>query len=108
MSDKQYRFLNHGNELIDKVQTKIGNQFSPTYNQSGVTFFGPKGRILKMVTNSRRLYFEFNVDVPRVEGLEVLTETEAKEKHMGSCRWIYKGNSLDQVFYLIECAVEKY
>lgn len=100
--------MNHGNELIDKIQDKLGIQFLPTYNLSGITFFGPKGRILKMVNNGRWLYIEFNVDVPKVDGLTILTEIEAKEKHMGTCRWIYKGNSLDQVLYLIEQALEKY
>ncbi|WP_077618363.1 hypothetical protein [Bacillus sinesaloumensis] len=108
MLDKKYRFLNHGNELIDSIQRKIGQQFLPTYNQTGVTFFGPKGRILKMVNNSRWIYFEFNVAVPPSEGLIIFSESEAREKHMGTCRWVYKGNSLDQVYKLVEEALENY
>jgi hypothetical protein len=109
MMDKSYRFLNHGNELIDRIQGKIGNQFSPSFNNSGVTFFGPGGRrILKMVDNSRWLKFEFNVGVSKVEGLTILTENEARDKHMGTCRWIYKGNSLETVLSLVDEAVENY
>lgn len=108
MLENSYNFLNHGNELIEIIQGKLGNKFSPTYNKSGVTFFGAKGRILKMVNNSGWLFIEFNVPVPTVADLTVLKENEAREKHMGTCRWFYKGNSLDTVLELIGAAVEKY
>lgn len=109
MVDKRYKFLNHGNELIVKIQDKLGSQFLPSYNYSGVTFFGPgRRRILKMVDNGRWLKFEFNVPVPSVEGLTLLTENEAREMHMGTCRWVYKGNSLDTVFCLVERAIENF
>ncbi|MBS4214924.1 hypothetical protein [Neobacillus rhizophilus] len=106
--DQRYRFHNHGNELIENIQKELGSRFWPEYRLSGVTFYGNKGRILKMVNSSKWLYFEFNVPVPTVDGLEVLTEKEAREKHMGSCRWVYKGNSLNSVQVLIKEALQKY
>jgi hypothetical protein len=108
MLNKNYKFMNHGNELIEKIQSKIGVQFIPAYRQSGVTFFGPKGRILKMVDNGSWLYFEFNVAVPSIDGLRTYTDKEAKDKHLGTCRWIYKGRSLDDVNRLVEYALENY
>ena len=103
-----YKFHNHGNELIDRIQVELGERFTPAYNQTGVTFNGYNGRILKMVKSSKWLFFEFNVPVPEVDGLTVLSEREAREKHMGTCRWFYKGNSLSTVLDLIKEAVKVY
>ena len=44
-----YKFHNHGNELIDRIQVELGERFTPAYNQTVVTFNGYNGRILKMV-----------------------------------------------------------
>ncbi|MDI3477787.1 MAG: hypothetical protein PWQ59_1312 [Thermoanaerobacterium sp.] len=101
-------FGNHGNELIDKVQQKLGSRFTPKYNKSGVTFFGSNGRILKLVYNKTFLHVEFNVPVSQVKGLTILTKKEAQNKKMGTCQWIYKGDSLSTVLDLVEEAVKKY
>jgi hypothetical protein len=106
---ENYRFLNHGNELINLIQGKLGDTFIPSYNDSGVTFFGPgRRRILKLVDNSRWLKVEYNVAVPKIEGVRILTEKEARDKHMGTCQWIYIGKSLDEVLYLLDIAIENY
>ncbi|WCN36479.1 GIY-YIG nuclease family protein [Aneurinibacillus uraniidurans] len=105
---EKYQFLNHSNELIDKVQTILGSGFQPQFNKTGVTFFGVKGRVLKLVSSPNKIKVEFNVPVSVVSGLTVLTETEAKAKKMGTCQWIYQGTSLDMVLKLIEEAVNNY
>ncbi|MEW6623952.1 MAG: PIN domain-containing protein [Bacillota bacterium] len=101
-------FGNHGVELIDKVQQKLGSRFTPKYNKSGVTFFSSNGRILKLVYAKSRLHVEFNVPVSQVNGLTVLTKKEAQNKNMGTCQWIYKGDSVSTVLDLVEEAVKKY
>lgn len=106
--DYKYKFQNHGNELIEWVQEALGDRFHPEPCLTGVTFYGNKGRILKMVHKSKWLYFEFNVPVPAVDQLTIYSEKEAREKHMGTCRWLYKGDSLTTVFDLIGEAVQRY
>lgn len=101
-------FGTHGKELVDKVQTILGPNFEPKYNKTGVTFFGQKGRILKLVYTKERLFVEFNVPISPVPGLITLTQKEANDKKMGSCRWLYKGDSLSSVIRLIEEAIQKY
>ena len=51
---------------------------------------------------------EFNVPVPKIEGVITLTEKEAKEKKMGTCRWIYKGDSINNILELVEKAKLEY
>ena len=46
--------------------------------------------------------------VTTVDGLTVLTREEAREKKMGTCQWIYKGDSLMTVLELVDEAVSKY
>lgn len=101
-------FGNHSQDLVEKIQVKLGEKFKPKYNKSGVTFFGARGRILKLVNTRSYLHVEFNVPVTNVDGLTVLTREEAREKKMGTCQWIYKGDSLITVLELVDEAVGKY
>lgn len=103
-----YRFGDYGGELIEQVSSKLGNSFTPKYNKSGVTFYGTNGRILKLVNRSTMLEVEFNVPVTKVLGVSVLTDNEAIDKHMGTCRWIYRGDSLFTILELVEEAKDNY
>jgi predicted nucleotidyltransferase component of viral defense system len=85
------------------------NKFQEKENKSGVTFFGEsKTRLMKMVETKKGLRIEFNVPVSKVTGLTVLSEEEAKAKHMGTCRWIYSGNNMDDVKKLVQEAIQKF
>jgi len=66
-SNRYVYFGNHGQDLVEKIQVKLGSRFKPKYNKSGVTFFGPKGRILKLVNTRSFLHVEFNVPVSNVD-----------------------------------------
>jgi len=103
-----YYFGEHTEEIKNKIDLLLGSSFSPKYNKTGVTYFGGKGRILKIVKRRKYLEVEFNVPVTTVIGLLVLTEQERREKKMGTCQWIYKGDSLSTVLMLVEEAVGKY
>lgn len=107
-SNEYVSFDNYSQHLVEKIQAKLGAEFEPKYNKSGVTFFGPRGRILKLVNTRSYLHVEFNVPVTTVDGLTVLTREEAREKKMGTCQWIYKGDSLMTVLELVDEAVSKY
>lgn len=79
-----------------KVALALGNSFSPYFRKTGVTFFGSMGRILNVVNKLKILEIEFNVPVAGVSDVEILTEKQAREKKMGTCRWIYRGESLPE------------
>lgn len=108
INDTDMRFGNYGRDFFERVRQILGSEFEPKYNKSGITFFGVKGRILKLVYSNTSLYVEFNVPVTPVRGLKILTEKEAYDKKMGTCRWIYKGDSITTVLNLIEESVRKY
>ncbi len=97
-----------GIELFQRIKNILGPEFKPKYNNTGITFYGHKGRILKLVYSKTKLYIEFNVPVSRVDGLIILTDKERREKKMGTCQWIYKGDSLTTVLKLVEEALVKY
>jgi hypothetical protein len=81
-------------------------KFMEKENKSGITFFGDnKTRLLKMVETKKGLRIEFNVPVPKVDGLQTLSEEDAKEKHMGTCRWIYTGDNVEDVKKLVKEAL---
>lgn len=103
-----YCFGDYGEEIISKIASILGISFTPKYNTTGVTYYGNKGRILKVVKRQRYLEVEFNVPVSEVLDLAVLTEEERIDKHMGTCRWVYKGDNLTTVLKLVEEAAEKY
>jgi hypothetical protein len=97
-----YRFYNHREELVEKVQAVLGPDFQPEYRKTGVTFFHGLSRDLKLVNAVNVLKIEFNVPVTKVDGLTVLTKEEAKAKKMGTCQWIYEGKSLDTAMKLVQ------
>ena len=85
------------------------DKFKAKENNSGVTYFGAEGtRIFKIIETKKGFKIEFNVAVSPVEGLTTLTEAEAAEKHMGTCRWIYIGTDIQIAKKLIEEAVQKF
>ncbi|MDF2615429.1 MAG: hypothetical protein K0Q47_84 [Sedimentibacter sp.] len=92
---------------IEKIIPK--DKFKSKTNNSGVTFFGTEGtRAFKVVKAKKGVKLELNVPVSKVENLTILTEKEASEKHMGTCRWIYIGDDIKTIKNLIKEAVEKY
>lgn len=95
-------------EALKVIRSTVpADKFSEKENKSGYTWFGEsRTRLLKIVETKRGLRIEFNVPVSNVEGLTILTEQEAKEKHMGTCRWIYSGDDIETVALLIEEAIE--
>lgn len=106
--ETNYQFYHYGEDLVDTVLALLGPDFGPIYNKSGVTIYGGVNRILKLVNAVNYLKIEFNVPVTRVDGLTVLTKEEAKAKTMGTCQWIYKGESLDTAMNLVKEAKEKF
>jgi len=100
-NETSYQFLHYGEELIEKVHASLGPDFTPEYRATGVTFYHGFNRILKLVSATNHLKVEYNVQVPKVDDLIVLTKEEAKEKKMGTCQWIYKGRSLDMAMHLV-------
>lgn len=107
INQKNVNFGNHSQDLVEKIQDKLGAEFKPKYNKTGVTFFGRRGRILKLVNTRSYLHVEFNVPVIYVDGLMVLTKEEAREKKMGTCQWIFKGDSLMTVLKFVNEAIRK-
>lgn len=100
--DLDYCFGGFGDEIIGKVSCILGNSFTPKYNKTGVTFYGTNGRILKLVSRVTRLEVEFNTWLAEHPEVIVLSDNEAREKKMGTCRWIYKGDNLDKVLDLVK------
>ena len=76
-----YRFGDYGEEIIDRIASKLGNSLVPRYNKTGVTFFGYKGRILKIVKKQKNLEIEFNAPVTKVPGVVVLSDKEARDNY---------------------------
>jgi hypothetical protein len=95
-NDIDYKFGDYNEELINKVAAALGDSFIPYFRKTGVTFFGSMGRILKIVKKHKILEIEFNVPVSNAPDVEILTEKQAREKKMGTCRWIYRGESLPE------------
>lgn len=94
-NNTSYDFGDYNESLVKQISFILGDYFTPHYRKSGVTFFGENGkRILKMVKKQKCIEIEFNVPVTEIYGLKVLSVNEAKEKKMGTCRWIYKGDSV--------------
>jgi hypothetical protein len=97
-------------KALDVIHKEVPeDKFKKKENNSGITFFGTEGtRAFKVIQAKKGVKLELNVPVTNVEGLIILSEKEATEKHMGTCRWIYIGDNLDTIKELIKEAVEKY
>lgn len=100
-------------ELVKKMVPQDKFKFNEA--GSGVSIFdngGGRGtRLLKVVKSQKGLRVEFNVnvdsklkDVPASEKI-VYSDKEAKDKHMGTCQWIYAGNDLNVLKELIQIAL---
>lgn len=97
------------NEIKNEIERIIINhKFQAKSNGSGVTYFGESGRILKVIDSKKGLKIEFNSAISQMDGVTILTENEASEKHMGTCRWIYVGNDINIIAGLIEECIENY
>lgn len=96
--------------ILEEIRKIIPKEFSEKENKSGVTWFGPKRtRLLKVVETKKGIRIEFNVEVDsNVPGMITYTKEEAKEKHMGTCRWIYTGGDMELVKKLVKQAVERF
>lgn len=99
--------------LVDQMVPKDKFRFNQA--TSGLSIFdngGGRGtRLLKVVESKKGLRVEFNVDVEKVLKEKApndnitFTEKQAKEKHMGTCRWIYTGNDINVLKQLITLAL---
>lgn len=94
--------------VLEEIRKIIPSNFSAKENKSGVTWFGPnRTRLLKVVETKKGIRIEFNVEVDsHVPGMVTYTPEEAKEKHMGTCRWVYSGGDIEVVKKLVKQAVE--
>lgn len=93
--------------IKDSVKVIKDVAFVEKENNSGSSFFGPgRTRLLKLVKIKTGYKLELNVEVKKVENLTVLTEKEAKEKHMGSCRWLYSGTDDKVTKALVDEAIK--
>jgi hypothetical protein len=83
---------------------------------SGLSIFDKSGgrgtRLLKVVESKKGLRVEFNVEAvePKIKELApndsiIYTVKEAKDKHMGTCRWIYTGTDLKVLKELVSASV---
>jgi rRNA-processing protein FCF1 len=96
-------------DLLIRIQEILGPHFKPKYNKTGVTFWGPKDkRILKLVNTRNTIVVEFNSPVTIVPDLIVLTDKEARDMKMGTCRWIYKGDNAALLLDLVKEALISY
>lgn len=105
-------------ELYTKTLSKIRDaikaanskhKFTENDTASGQSIFGPeRTRLLKLVKTRTGFILELNVEVKPVEGLKVLTPEEAKQKHMGTCRWIYTGSDEKVIKNLVMEAVNNF
>ncbi|MBZ4649238.1 hypothetical protein [Thermosipho sp. (in: thermotogales)] len=101
------------NEVLEKILKLIDNsediKFIEVKNKSGSSIFDSnKIRLLKVVKTKSGYKIEFNVHVSSVEGMKILTDEEAKEKHMGTAKWIYSGNDFKVIEKLVLEAIENY
>lgn len=99
---------NYFTTVVNIAKDILGIGFSPKENLSGITFWGSKGRIIKVVKTMKSATVEFNVPVVKVPGLIILSDKEARGKSMGTCRWIYKGTDLDIIEKLIRESLNNY
>jgi hypothetical protein len=104
VEEKQDLFVN----VLAEIRKIVPKQFEEKENKSGVTWFGPnRTRLLKVVETKKGLRIEFNVEVDKeVPGMTYYTKEQAKEKHMGTCRWIYSGGDMEVVKNLVKQAIE--
>jgi hypothetical protein len=100
---KQDLFVN----VLAEIRKIVPQDFSEKENKSGVTWFGPnRTRLLKVVETKKGMRIEFNVEVNKdITGMTYYTKEQAKEKHMGTCRWIYSGGDMEVVKELVKQAI---
>lgn len=101
---------------IIQEMVPLGSKFQVKEAGSGNSIFdlgGGRGtRLLKLVQSKKGLRVEFNVksvedalkEVPANDKI-TYTEQEAKDKHMGTCQWIYTGSDLNVLRKLVEAAL---
>jgi len=105
-------------QALEIVQSMAPEGPQWKYNKagSGLSVFDTGGgrgtRLLKVVNSKKGLRVEFNVasvedrlsKVPTGERT-IYGEKEAKDKHMGTCRWIYTGSDLTVLKELVSIAL---
>lgn len=93
------------NELIK------GTNFVPQENNTGVSFFEGKQRLVKIVKSKRGLKMEINLPLSKTmenkleKGngiLKKISPQEAKEKHLGTMKYLYVDNSEKMVAEIIK------
>ncbi|GEM_PF-6574757 len=97
-------------KTLEKIRVIVPkDKFKEKENNSGITFFGTEGtRTFKFIETKKGFKIELNVAVSEVDGLTSLTEKEASDKHMGTCRWIYIGDNTATAVKLIDEAIKKF
>lgn len=92
--------------FIKKVYEWVGPQLSGCPVRDGVTFYYHSEKIFKVLNRKKSWYIEFTVPVPECENLRIITAEEARTRKMGRTRWIYKGNSDELAYQLIQAALQ--
>lgn len=110
---KQVTLYDQAMEVVQSLVPKDKFRFNRA--TSGTSIFdtaeGRGTRLLKVVESKKGLRVEFNVDIAEqlkdVPGNEkmVFSEKDAKDKHMGTCRWIYTGSDIKKLEDLVKASL---
>lgn len=93
-------------ENLVKLYDWVGQKLSACPVRDGVTFYYRSEKVFKAMRVRDGWHLQFNVSVPDCPGLSRLTQEEARQKKLGKARWIYKGNSEQEVHQLVQAALE--
>ena len=108
MKEKKFEFMGHGFNLIKVVNRILGDEFEPSFSESGVTFYHKNGKaILKLVDSSKYIEVEFMISVPTIPGVTDLSK-ESLEDYHGEGHWVYRGDNVDDVVMLAEVAIQNF
>lgn len=98
----------NNDDVVGLIESILGEKFKPKHLQKGITYWNNKNRILKIVISKRNFKVEFNVNVSLLDGVTYYNQEERVAKHLGTCMYIYEGNSLDTVLELVKEARNNY
>lgn len=97
------KFVEKANEALGKDFEK----FEVRERKTGLTYVKDKKRLMKIVSSTRAIVIEFNVELPvEDENLTKFTEDEAKKKHLGSVRGMFIVKDENKAVKLIKQAVK--
>lgn len=99
------------NELVK------GTNFVAQKNATGVTFFEGKQRLVKVVKTKRNLKLEINLPLSKIlenkleKGngiLKRISPQEAKEKHLGTMKYLYTDTTEKEVANIVKDLLKNY